>query len=171
MDGAVRMNAGAYGGEMKDVVVSTTYIDLKGNLKTISNNEQEFSYRTSIFAKNKYIILSTVLELHKGNVQEIKEKIMTDLQSRKEKQPLDMPSAGSSFKRKEGVITAKLIDEAGLKGYSVGDAQVSTKHAGFIVNKGNATAEDVLNLVKHIQDTIYEKYNEKIDLEMEILGE
>lgn len=169
--GAVRMNAGAYGGEMKDVVVSTTCIDSNGNVKTLSNEEQEFSYRNSIFVKEKYIILNTILELKKGNIEEIKQKIMDDLQSRKEKQPLDMPSAGSTFKRKEGVITAKLIDEAGLKGYSIGDAQVSTKHAGFIVNKGNATAEDVLKLAKYIQDAIYEKYQEKIELEIEVIGE
>lgn len=169
--GAVRMNAGAYGGEMKDIIVSTTYIDMDGNIKTLTNKEQEFSYRNSIFVKNKYIILTTTLKLQKGNIDEIKQKIMEDMQSRKEKQPLDMPSAGSSFKRKEGVITAKLIDEAGLKGYSIGDAQVSIKHAGFIVNKGNATAKDVLQLVKYIQDIIYEKFNIEIELEIEVIGE
>ena len=169
--GAVRMNAGAYGGEMKDVVVSTTYIDLEGNVKTINNTEHEFEYRKSIFAKNKYIILSTNIELQKGNIEEIEQKIFDNMKSRREKQPIDMPSAGSTFKRQEGIITAKLIDEAGLKGFSIGDAEVSEKHAGFIVNKGNATAQEVLELVKNIQDKLYEKFNVKIELEVEVVGE
>lgn len=169
--GAVRMNAGAYGGEMKDVVVSTTYMDLDGNIKTISNEKHEFEYRKSIFAKNKYIILSTNIELQKGNIEEIEQKVAENMKSRREKQPIDMPSAGSTFKRQEGIITAKLIDEAGLKGFEIGDAQVSEKHAGFVVNKGNATAEDVLNLIKYIQDKLYEKFNVKIELEVEVVGE
>lgn len=169
--GAVRMNAGAYGGEMKDIIVNTTYIDIDGKINTISNENQKFGYRTSIFANEKYIVLGTKIKLNKGNIEEIQEKINDNMKSRIEKQPIDMPTAGSTFKRKEGIITAKLIDEAGLKGYSIGDAEVSTKHAGFIVNKGNATAEDVLKLIKHIQDTIYEKYNEKIELEIEVMGE
>ena len=169
--GAVRMNAGAYGGEMKDVVVSTTYMDLDGNIKTISNEKHEFEYRKSIFAKNKYIILSTNIELQKGNIEEIEQKVAENMQSRREKQPIDMPSAGSTFKRQEGIITAKLIDEAGLKGFAIGDAQVSEKHAGFVVNKGNATAEDVLKLTKYIQDKLYKRFNVKIELEVEVVGE
>ena len=169
--GAVRMNAGAYGGEMKQVVVQTTYMDLSGNTKTIQNDEHKFEYRKSIFAKNKYIILNTTIELKKGNVEEIEKTILENMKSRKEKQPYDMPSAGSTFKRQEGVITAKLIDEAGLKGFSIGDALVSEKHAGFIVNKGNASAKDVLDLVKYVQDEVYNKFNQKIELEIEIMGE
>ncbi len=169
--GAIRMNAGAYGSEMKNVVVSTTYMDLNGDIKIINNREHEFDYRTSVFAKNKYIILSTKIELQKGNLKEIEQKMSDNMKSRKEKQPLDMPSAGSTFKRKEGIITAKLIDEAGLKGFSIGGAMVSEKHAGFVVNKGNATANDVLKLVKYVQDTLYNKFNVKIELEIEIMGE
>lgn len=169
--GAVRMNAGAYGSEMKNIVVSSTYMDLDGNIKTIDNNEHEFDYRKSIYTNQKYIILSTNIELNKGNIIEIEKKMYENMKSRKEKQPLDLPSAGSTFKRQEGVITAALIDKAGLKGFSIGDASVSTKHAGFIVNKGNATAEDVLNLVKHIQNVLYEKFNVNVELEIEVVGE
>lgn len=165
------MNAGAYGGEMKQIVVSTTYMDLDGNVKTINNYEHKFEYRKSIFAEKKYIILSTNLELKKGNLKEIEEKVKDNMKSRQEKQPLDMPNAGSTFKRKEGIITAKLIDEAGLKGFTIGDAAVSEKHAGFIVNKGNATAKDVLDLVEYVQDEVYNKFNQKIELEIEIMGE
>lgn len=169
--GAVRMNAGAYGSEMKNIVVSTTYIDLDGDMRTINNEEHEFEYRKSIFAKEKYIILQTKIELSRGNVEEIEQKMHDNMKSRKEKQPLDMPSAGSTFKRKDGVIVSKLIDEAGLKGFSIGDALVSEKHAGFIVNKGNATAIDVIELIKYVQKVIYEKYDVKIELEIEIVGE
>lgn len=169
--GAVRMNAGAYGSEMKNIVVSTTYIDLDGNIKTINNEEHEFEYRKSIFAKKKYIILQTKIELAKGNVEEIEQKMYENMASRREKQPLDMPSAGSTFKRKDGVIVSKLIDEAGLKGFSMGDALVSEKHAGFIVNKGNATAIDVIELIKYVQDTLYKKFNIEIEPEIEIVGE
>lgn len=169
--GAVRMNAGAYGNEMKDIVITTTYIDLDGNVKTINNAEHEFEYRKSIFAKNKYIILNTKIELNKGNIIDIEQKMCDNRKKRKEKQPLDAPSAGSTFKRKEGIIVAKLIDEAGLKGFRVGGACVSEKHAGFIVNKGNATATDVISLLKYVQDVIYEKYDVKIEPEIEIIGE
>lgn len=169
--GAVRMNAGAYGSEMKNVVIETTYIDLDGNVKTINNENHKFEYRKSIFSKEKYIILQTKIELKKGNIEEI-DKIMSDnMKSRKEKQPLDMPSAGSTFKRKDGVIVSKLIDEAGLKGFSIGDALVSEKHAGFIVNKGNATAKEVIDLIKYVQKVVYEKYNIDIEPEIEIVGE
>ena len=156
--GAVRMNAGAYGGEMQKVIISTTYMDLDGNIKTIKNEEHKFEYRKSIFTKNKYIILSTTIQLKKGNINEIEEIISKDTQSRKEKQPYNMPSAGSTFKRKEGIITAKLIDEAGLKGYSIGDAIVSEKHAGFIINKGNATSQDIFNLIVHVKQEVFKKF-------------
>lgn len=169
--GAVRMNAGAYGSEMKNIVVSTTYMDLDGNIKIINNAEHEFEYRKSIFAKNKCIILNTKIELIKGNIAEIEQKMHDNLKSRKEKQPLELPSAGSTFKRKEGIIVAKLIDEAGLKGFSIGGASVSSKHAGFVINTGNATAKDVLDLVEYVQNEIYNKFNVKIDLEIEVIGD
>ncbi|MBP3597135.1 MAG: UDP-N-acetylmuramate dehydrogenase [Clostridia bacterium] len=169
--GAIRMNAGAYGGEMKNIVVSTKYMDLDGNINELNLEEQEFSYRNSIFSKKEFIILSTTVKLKKGDKENIKQKVLENNQSRIKNQPLEFPNAGSTFKRKEGVITAKLIDEAGLKGYSIGDACVSTKHAGFLINKGNATFEDMNKLIKYIQKTLLEKYNVQIELEVLVIGE
>ena len=170
--GAIVMNAGAYGREMKDVVESTEFIDLETNkIETLKNEEQEFEYRKSIFQNKKCIILSTTLKLEDGIKEEIEEKMKEYAEKRRSTQPLDMPSAGSTFKRGNGFITAKLIDEAGLKGYSIGGAQVSTKHAGFIVNKGNAKAKDIIELIKYIQDEIYKKFGEKIEPEIKIIGE
>lgn len=169
--GAVRMNAGAHGREMKDIVKKVKCIDYKGEEKEFTNEELEFNYRSSIFKKEKYIITEVTLELQKGQKKEIKTKMDEYATYRKEKQPIEYPSAGSTFKRGDDFITAKLIDEAGLKGYSIGDAEVSIKHSGFIINKGNATAEDVLTLVEHIKDKVYEKFNKKIELEIEIIGE
>ncbi|MBR3883060.1 MAG: UDP-N-acetylmuramate dehydrogenase [Clostridia bacterium] len=169
--GALRMNAGAYGGEMKDIVVKTRYMTYDGKVKTMTLPEHRFEYRNSVFSKMNVIILDTTIRLSKGNKKEIDAKMKEFAASRKEKQPLEYPNAGSTFKRKEGVITAQLIDQAGLKGYSVGDAEVSTKHAGFIINKGKATAKDVLDLVEHIKETIREKNNLDIELEIIVLGE
>lgn len=169
--GAVRMNAGAYGKEMKDIVETVKYMDYDGNIYEKSNKDLEFEYRKSMFAKNKFIILEAKLKLQKGNAQDIKDKMLEFEQSRKQKQPLEFPSAGSTFKRGTDFITAKLIDEAGLKGYRVGGAMVSTKHAGFVVNENNATAQDVLNLVKHIKQEVYKKFNKKIELEIQVIGE
>ena len=167
--GAVRMNAGAHGKEMKDIIVKTTYIDDKGNVKTITNKEHKFEYRKSIFAKNKYIIIETVLKLEYGCLEEIKKIMNTYSTWRKENQPLEYPNAGSTFKRGDDFVTAKLIDECGLKGYQIGGAQVSLKHAGFIVNVGNATAKDVIDLINHVKDTVYKKFNKKIELELETI--
>ncbi|CDE25979.1 uDP-N-acetylenolpyruvoylglucosamine reductase [Clostridium sp. CAG:440] len=169
--GAVRMNAGAYGKEMKDIVETVKYMDYDGNIYEKSNKDLEFEYRKSMFAKNKFIILEAKLKLQKGNAQYIKDKMLEFEQSRKQKQPLEFPSAGSTFKRGTDFITAKLIDDAGLKGYRVGGAMVSTKHAGFVVNENNATAQDVLNLVKHIKQEVYKKFNKKIELEIQVIGE
>ena len=170
--GAVRMNAGAYGNEVKDVLEETTYIDENLEIHTISNVENEFKYRSSRFVNNKKdIILSAVFALEKKEKELIKAKMEDYKNSRFEKQPIEFPSAGSSFKRKDEFITAKAIDELGLKGYHIGDAYISTKHAGFIINKGNAKAEDVLALAKIIREKVYEKYNVEIDLEFEVLGE
>ncbi len=169
--GAIRMNAGAYGKEFKEIIESVTYMDSDGNLQTLKNDEIEFSYRHSRFISTDEIIVSGIIKLEKGNRQEIIEKINNYQNLRKEKQPIDMPSAGSTFKRGTNYITAQLIDEAGLKGYTIGGAQVSTKHAGFIVNTGEATAEDVLNLIEYIIKIIYEKYGKVIELEIEIVGE
>lgn len=169
--GAIVMNAGAYGKEMKDVVLSTTCMDKNGKLYTFSNEEQEFSYRNSIFQKKDYIIIETKLKLEYGKKDEIQKKMEEYFKSRKEKQPIKYPSAGSSFKRQEGIITAKLIDDVGLKGYKIGGAQVSEKHAGFIVNYNNATATDVINLIDYIKEKVYSKYGIKIEEEIKIIGE
>ena len=169
--GAVRMNAGAYGKEMKDIVETVKCMDYDGNIYEKSNKDLEFEYRKSMFAKNKFIILEAKLKLQKGNAQYIKDKMLEFEQSRKQKQPLEFPSAGSTFKRGTDFITAKLIDDAGLKGYRVGGAMVSTKHAGFVVNENNATAQDVLNLVKHIKQEVYKRFNTQIELEIQVIGE
>ena len=169
--GAIRMNAGAHGREMKDVIKTVKCLDYYGNEKTFTNEEMNFGYRTSILKTEKYIVTEVEIELDKGNSEEIKEKMDMYKEKRKNSQPLEYPSAGSTFKRGEDFITAKLIDEAGLKGTKVGDAEVSRKHGGFIINKGNATASDILELVQIIKNKIYEKYQKKIELEVEVLGE
>ena len=169
--GAIRMNAGAHGREMKDIVKTVKCIDYQGKEKEFKKEELEFDYRSSIFKKEKYIITEVTLELQKGQKEKIKAKMEEYAPYRKEKQPLEYPSAGSTFKRGADFITAKLIDEAGLKGYTIGDAEVSTKHSGFIINKGEATAKEVLALVKYVQEKVYEKFHKKIELEIEILGE
>ena len=169
--GAIMMNAGAYGGEMKDIVLETRYMDDEGNIHTIQNDDHQFEYRNSIFSKKKWVILDTTLKLKRGNKEEIKAKMEEYAAKRKEKQPLNFPSAGSTFKRVDGYITAKLIDDCGLKGYSVGDAEVSNLHAGFIINKGNATAEDILRLIEHVKEKVYEKFKIEIELEIEVVGE
>lgn len=169
--GAVRMNAGAHGKEMKDIVRHVKCIDYQGKEKEFTNEELEFNYRSSIFKKEKYIITEVILELQKGRKEEIKAKMEEYATYRKEKQPIEYPSAGSTFKRGADFITAKLIDEAGLKGYAIGDAEVSSKHSGFVINKGTATAKDVLSLVECIKDKVYEEFGKKIELEIEIIGE
>lgn len=169
--GAVIMNAGAHGKEIKDILKKVTAMDYDGNIYEFTNEECQFSYRNSRFQKEKYIILQATLELEKGNSTEIKEKMDEYMQFRKEKQPIEYPNAGSTFKRGEDFVTAKLIDEAGLKGYKVGGAQVSKKHAGFIVNVDNATAKDVIELTDYIKEKIEEKFGKKINLEIQIIGE
>ncbi|MBQ7410979.1 MAG: UDP-N-acetylmuramate dehydrogenase [Clostridia bacterium] len=169
--GAIRMNAGAYGGEMKDLVVKTRYMTYDGKIKTLELSKHEFEYRNSVFSKMDVIIIDTTIKAKKGSKLEIQEKMDEYSASRKKAQPLEYPNAGSTFKRKEGVLTAKLIDECGLKGFSVGDAEVSTKHAGFIINKGKATAKDILELVEHIKTEIKKKYDLDIELEILVLGE
>ncbi len=167
--GAVKMNAGAYGSEIKDVLISTTYLDEKYNIKEIKNNEHDFSYRKSIFENKKWIILESTFKVEKGNKEEIKQKRQEIATVRQEKQPLDMPNAGSIFKRGDDFLPAKLIDEAGLKGYTIGGAQISKKHAGFIVNTGNASAQNIIDLIKHIQTTIKDKFDKDLELEVIII--
>ena len=168
--GAIRMNAGAHGKEMKDIVKTVTYIDREGNIKKINNSEAEFKYRNSIFSHKDYVIIEAELKLQKGNKEEILAKMQEYANFRKEKQPFEFPSAGSTFKRGEDFITARLIDECGLKGYQIGDAQISEKHAGFIINKGNATAEDVMKLIEYTKEQIYNKFGKRIETEIEILN-
>ena len=168
--GAVVMNAGAHGKEMKDIVTEITAIDYNGNMHIFTNEESEFSYRHSKFLDEKYIILQVKLLLEKEKKEEIKSKMDEYAKYRKEKQPIEYSSAGSTFKRGTDFITAKLIDDAGLKGYSIGGAKISERHAGFIINTGNATAKDVLDLVEYVTDKVYEKFGKKIELEIKVLG-
>lgn len=167
--GAVVMNAGAYGGEMKDIVCGCRYIDEQGNLCTISSEELDFSYRHSFFSGKNLCIVSVALRLKKGNYDDIKEKMTELLNRRKEKQPLDLASAGSTFKRPEGSYASMLVDNCGLKGYRIGDAQVSEKHAGFVVNLENASCSDVLQLIKNVSDIVYEKTGYKLEPEVKII--
>lgn len=169
--GAVRMNAGAHGKEMKDIVKCVRCIDYQGNEREFSNKEMKFEYRKSRLKEENYIVTEVEMILEKGEKEEIKEKMEEYAKYRKEKQPIEYPSAGSTFKRGNDFITAKLIDEAGLKGYSIGGAEVSTKHSGFIINKGNAITQDILELVKYVEDEVYKKFNKKIELEIEVIGE
>lgn len=166
--GAVFMNAGAYGGQMSDVVVSTLAFDLKKmKTVTITGEDHHFSYRHSVFEENKnLIVLSTTLCLHMGDAQEICEKMDTNMQSRKDKQPLEYPSAGSTFKRPVGYFAAKLIDDCGLKGFTVGGAQISKKHAGFAINIGGATSEDMLALMDSVKNTVLEKFGVLLEAEV-----
>ncbi len=167
--GAIFMNAGAHGKEIKDIVKNVKCIDYEGKGYEFLPEQLEFGYRTSKFKNKKYIITEITLILKKGNKEEIKSKMDTYKQYRIEKQPIEYPSAGSTFKRGEDFITAKLIDDAGLKGYEIGGAKVSTKHCGFIINTGDATSEDVIKLTEHIKKEIKNKFNKDIELEIEVI--
>ncbi len=165
--GAVFMNAGAYGGEMSSVVVKTRAIDQNSHrILTYENEEHEFGYRESVFRRTKEIVLSTELHLIPGDIAKIEHKMADFLERRQQKQPLDYPSAGSVFKRCEGRFTGQMIEEAGLKGLTVGGAQVSVKHAGFIINVGGATASDVLRLVDIIKETIKDRFGCSLECEL-----
>ena len=167
------MNAGAYGGEFKDVVESVKFfLPEIQETKKYSNKECEFGYRTSIFqAMEKPLILECVLDLKPGDKEEIQTRMKENMESRNAKQPVNLPSAGSVFKREEGIIVAKLIDEAGLKGYKIGGAEVSKLHAGFIVNSDNATSQDILDLIDHVKEVVKEKYDVSLNEEIKIVGE
>ena len=169
--GAAYMNAGAYGGEMKDVLVECRHIDSNGNFGSLRGEELGLAYRTSAYEHNGYIITTLVMKLSKGNKDEIRAKMQELLQRRKDKQPLEYPSAGSTFKRPEGYFAGALIEECGLKGYSVGGAQVSEKHAGFVINKGSATAKDVLDLIKYIQDKVFSEKGVMLEPEVRLIEE
>ena len=167
--GAAFMNAGAYGGEMKDVVWVVNHIDLDGNRGSFQGSELDFSYRHSAYVDSDLIITSVIFHLEQDNAEGIKNNMDDVQRRRKAKQPLEYPSAGSTFKRPEGYFAAALIDECGLKGYSVGGAQVSEKHAGFVINTGGATAADVLALMDHVQKTVLEQKGVALEPEVRII--
>ncbi|MDE6723965.1 MAG: UDP-N-acetylmuramate dehydrogenase, partial [Eubacterium sp.] len=166
--GAAFMNAGAYGGEMKDVLYKCRHIDKDGNNGFLEHKDMKLSYRHSAYYDNGCIITGVYLKLKKGNPEEIKAKMDDFLQRRKDKQPLEYPSAGSTFKRPEGYFAGALIEECGLKGKSVGGAEVSTKHAGFVINKGNATCEDILSLCRLCSDTVMKEKGVKLEMEIRV---
>ena len=171
LGGACVMNAGAYGGEMKDVLKSVTVLDKEGKVRTLAKEELELGYRTSVIAKKGYIVLEAVIELQKGKREEIK-AVMDDLKEKRiTKQPLEYPSAGSTFKRPEGYFAGKLIQDAGLRGFQVGGAQVSEKHCGFVINKDGATASDVMELMRQVSDRVYDKFEVRLEPEVKRLGE
>ncbi len=169
--GAIYMNAGAYGGEICDVVSSVEVMDLDGNVFNFTKEDCEFSYRNSIFTGKKYIILSAELQLSKEDIIEIKDKMLSIIGKRQDKQPLDYPSAGSTFKRPEGYFAARLIEESGLKGVSVGGAEVSKKHSGFIINKGGASFSDVMELIGIVKEKVYTDSGIVLECEPEIITE
>ena len=168
--GAIYMNAGAYGGEMKDIVESVEVLDLDNfELRELKNEELEFSYRKSIIQRRNYIVTTIKLKLQKGNKEKIN-AVYEDLRERRNsKQPLNFGSAGSTFKRPEGHFASKLIEDAGLKGYHINDAWVSEKHSGFIVNKGNASFKEVMELIEYVQKVVFEKFGVKLETEVRIL--
>ncbi|HHX54304.1 MAG TPA: UDP-N-acetylmuramate dehydrogenase [Clostridiales bacterium] len=171
LGGAVFMNAGAYGGEMSQILISSEYLSPKsGKISSLSAAEHDFGYRHSLYMERDDIILSAVLELVPGDGDEIQRKMDENMDARRSKQPLESPSAGSMFKRAPGHFTSALIDGAGLKGYKVGGAEVSSKHAGFVINTGDATAADVIALTEHISSVIFEKYGVEIEREVRTVG-
>ena len=171
LGGAIAMNAGAYGGEMKDVVHSVKVLNQQGEIIEISNEQMEFGYRTSVVNKEKLIVLEVKLSLEKGKYEDIK-NILDDLTvKRTTKQPLNVPSAGSTFKRPEGYYAGKLIEDSGLKGVRLKGAQVSDKHSGFVINAGGATAQDIIELIEFIKKTVYDKFKVELNEEVKIVGE
>lgn len=169
--GAVVMNAGAYGGEIKDIIISATVLNADGQVKEIPKEELDLSYRHSCIPEKGYIVLGARLALTPKPQDEIRAEMAQLREKRVEKQPLEYPSAGSTFKRPEGYFAGKLVMDAGLQGYSVGDAQVSEKHCGFVINKGNATAADVLTLIKDVQERVQEQFGVQLEPEVKMIGE
>ena len=164
--GAAFMNAGAYGGEMKDVIESSAFIAEDGTLGTFAADEMNLSYRHSVYSEKKYIITGVTVKLKPDSYESIRSRMDDFMSRRREKQPLEYPSAGSVFKRPEGCYAGGLIQECSLKGFRIGGAEVSEKHAGFIINKGNASCKDVCDLIKHIQDTVFEQKGVRLECEI-----
>lgn len=171
LGGAIVMNAGAYGGEIKDVLISAIVLTPDGEVLELANGDLDLSYRHSCIPENGYIVLEAILEFMPSEETAIREKMAELKKSRVEKQPLEYPSAGSTFKRPEGHFAGKLIQDADLRGYTVGGAQVSEKHCGFVVNKGNATAADVLQLIEDVKKIVYDKFQVELEPEVKMLGE
>jgi UDP-N-acetylmuramate dehydrogenase len=171
LGGAVAMNAGAYDGEIKDVLKECTLLDKKGEIKTLYNNELEFGYRSSIVQREGFIVADAKLKLKPGNYEEIKSKVADFNKRRRDKQPLSMASGGSTFKRPTGFYAGALIEQAGLRGFTMGNVQVSEKHCGFVVNTGIATAQEVEELIKYIQNKVYEIHGVNLETEVKIIGE
>lgn len=169
--GAVVMNAGAYGGEMKQIVESVEVMDREGEILVLDNDTMEFGYRTSVIKSRPFVVLETVLRLQKGKKEEIASKMEELSRLRREKQPLEYASAGSTFKRPEGYFAGKLIMDAGLRGFSIGDARVSEKHCGFIVNSGNATASDIRKVIEEVQQCVKAKFGVTLEREVIYLGD
>ncbi len=170
LGGAVTMNAGAYGGEIKDCINSVIALDKECNIVTLEKDELELGYRTSVIQKEGYIVLEADFVFESGDTNEILDKI-TELNNRRtDKQPLEHPSAGSTFKRPEGYFAGKLIMDCGLQGFNIGGAQVSTKHCGFIINTGEATAKDIYELIQHIKDVVLDRYDVILEQEVKMLG-
>lgn len=169
--GAVVMNAGAYGGEMKDILVSVTVVDEHGITKEVNAGDLELGYRRSNILKNHWIVTEAVLQLNEGEETAIREKMNTLAAQRREKQPLQYPSAGSTFKRPEGYFAGKLIMDAGLRGYRRGGAQVSEKHCGFVINSGDATAADIRRLMEDVTAEVKRQFGVTLELEVKMLGE
>lgn len=171
LGGGIFMNAGAYGGELKDTVTKVTYVDCDGELHTIDASECDFGYRKSIFSSGDKYIVSAELELKKGDKDEILSEMADYTKRRREKQPISYPSAGSTFKRPEGYFAGTLIQDAGLKGYRCGGAEVSELHAGFVINCGGATAQDVIDVIEHTKETVLEKFGVELEPEVRFLGD
>ncbi len=171
LGGALAMNAGAYGGEMKHIVKSVRLMDMDGNIVNFTNEQMEFDYRKSILSREEYVVLSAEIELEKGDYEEIKATMMHFTQQRVTKQPLSLPSAGSTFKRPPGHFAGKLIEDCGLRGLTLRGAQVSEKHCGFVVNLGDATAKDLLDLMYVVKSTVKSKFGVMLEEEVKILGE
>lgn len=169
--GAMVMNAGAYGGEMKDVVTAVTVLTKRGEVQTLTGEEMNFRYRGSVVEDEGHIVLEAVMELKEGNLEEIQARIDELSVQRRTKQPIEYPSAGSTFKRPEGYFAGKLIQDAGLRGYQVGGAQVSEKHCGFVINAGAATAADVMQLMQDVSDKVYDQFGVTLEPEVKRIGE
>jgi UDP-N-acetylmuramate dehydrogenase len=170
LGGGITMNAGAYGGEIKDCIESAVIMTEQGEIRELTKEELQLGYRSSVIQKENYIVLEGTFLFHEGKKEEIQAAMRELNQKRRDKQPLEFPSAGSTFKRPEGYFAGKLIQDAGLRGYRVGDAQVAEKHCGFVINRGQATAAEVERLIQDVQEKVQEKFGVRLEPEVRIVG-